>query len=108
MHTYLFENFVGWSRYLKYVVICYGIFKVICVSIDSVTQVTHHAWEKVWSLVNVDNLWKSSCSDVFILRVYMQYNYLYDFYKGFGVIHKNNQYILSGLKLDLTHYGIGF
>ena len=93
MYTCLFENFVGWSRFLKYVVIYYGVFKVICVSIDNVTQVTHHAWEKVWSLVNVDNLWKSSCSDVFILRVYMQYNYLYDFYKGFGIIHKNNKYI---------------
>ena len=55
------------------------IFKVLCVSLDNVTQVTHHAWEKFLSLVNVDNLWKSSSSDV--LRVYMQYNYLYDFYK---------------------------
>ena len=61
------------------------IFKVLCVSLDNVTQVTHHAWENFLSLVNVDNLWKSSSSDV--LRVYMQYNYLYDFYKVFGIIH---------------------
>ena len=37
-----FENSVGLARYLKFVVIRYGDFKVTCVSLDNFTQFTQH------------------------------------------------------------------
>ena len=44
-----FENSVGLARYLKFVVIRYGDFKVTCVSLDNFTQFTQHVWEIIYS-----------------------------------------------------------